>query len=177
MMMSLVIIETVSEKPLTDELLDAATQVIAPCIEARNGTWRYSMLSSDRHRMICIYDAPDAESIRDAYRRGGLAPSRAWAGYVVEPEGTPPTWNKSTLKIQESTYPTGLTDEQCSQEQQHLLPYYAEYGVEWIRSYVSLDRTRMLCELNAPDAEVIRQAHLKFGFSCDRIWPAQAFGP
>ncbi|MDX2272787.1 MAG: DUF4242 domain-containing protein [Cyanobacteriota bacterium] len=177
-MVSLVIVETVTEQILTDELLASADRQITPCIQARNATWRYSLLSSDRHRMICIYDAPDAESIRDAYRRGGLASSRAWAGYVIQPEGTTlPTWNESTLKIQESTYPTGLTDEQCNKERQHLLPCYAEYGVEWIRSYVSLDTTRVLCELNAPDAEVIRHAHRRFGFPCDRVWSAQVFGP
>lgn len=175
--MALILIETVAKQPLTHEVLEFADQQITPCVQARNGRWRYSLLSSDRHRMICVYDAPDAESIRDAYRRGGFAYSRAWAGYVVQPEGTPPTWNESLLKVQEGTYPTGFTDEQCNQERQHLLPCYAEYGVEWIRSYVSLDRTRVICELNAPDAEVIRYAHRKFGFSLDRVWSAQIFCP
>jgi Protein of unknown function (DUF4242) len=147
--MSLVVIETITEHPLTDEILQAADQQIAPCIQARNGTWRYSLLSSDRRRLICIYDAPDTESVRDAYRKGGFTPSRAWAGSIVEPEGAAPTWNPSILKIQEGTYSTGLTDEQCSTERQHLLPYYAERSVEWIRSYVSFDRTRVICELNA----------------------------
>jgi Protein of unknown function (DUF4242) len=174
---SLVIIETMTEQPLTDEILHAADQQISPCIQARNGTWRYSLLSSDRHRLICVYDAPDAESVRDAYRKGGLTSSRAWAGSVVEPEGVAPVWNPSILKIQESTYPNGFTDEQCSTEKQHLLPCYAERGVEWIRSYVSLDRTRVICELNAPDAEVVRQSHRQFGFPFDRVWSAQVLSP
>ncbi|MGK7899743.1 MAG: nickel-binding protein, partial [Xenococcus sp. (in: cyanobacteria)] len=41
------------------------------CIAEHNGTWKYSLLSNDRHQMICIFEAPDVESMRESYQRGG----------------------------------------------------------------------------------------------------------
>jgi Protein of unknown function (DUF4242) len=171
--MSLIIVETATEQPLSDQLLHDAHEQIMPCLQVRNATWHYSLLSSDRHRLICALDAPDAESVREAYRQGGWTSSRVWTGQIIQPEGSPPQWNAAKLKVLESTYPNGLSDEQCHHERQHLLPCYAEHGIEWIRSYVSLDRTRVICELNAPDAEVLREANRKFGFPFDRVWSAQ----
>lgn len=174
--MSLVIVETVAEQPLTDEVLDAATQYIAPCVQARNGAWLYSLLSSDRHRMICIYDAPDAESIRDAYRRGGLASSRAWAGYVVEPEGIAPQRNVASLIVFEGTYPP-LSDDDWNESSSKILSCYAERGIEWIQTYLSLDRTRMVCELNAPDLESVREVQRRLNIPFDRVWSARVLSP
>ena len=45
----------------------------------------------------------------------------------------------------------------------------------WRRTYLSADRRRMTCELEAPDAEAVteacRSAHVPF----DRAWAAQVF--
>lgn len=38
-----------------------------------------SYLSADRRRMACLYQAPDAESVRLAQREAGLPADRAWA--------------------------------------------------------------------------------------------------
>ena len=34
--------------------------------------WLYSFLSADKRKSYCLYEAPDAESIREAARRAGL---------------------------------------------------------------------------------------------------------
>jgi Protein of unknown function (DUF4242) len=39
------------------------------------------------------------------------------------------------------------------------------------------DRTRVVCELNAPDAEVIREVHRKFDIPFDRTWSAMVLKP
>lgn len=173
--MSLIIVETVTEQPLTDERLDAVSQSIAPCVEARNGTWRYSLLSGDRHRMICIYDAPDAESMRDAHRRGGLAPKRVWAGNIIQPEGTPPQ-QPTLLTVFEGTYPP-LSDDEWDESSSKILSCYEERGIEWIQTYLSLDRTRMICELNAPDLESVREVQRRLNIPFDHVWSAQVFCP
>jgi Protein of unknown function (DUF4242) len=43
--------------------------------------------------------------------------------------------------------------------------------------YVSRDRTHVVCELNSPDAEIIRTTHRRFDIPCDRIWPAMVIKP
>jgi Protein of unknown function (DUF4242) len=169
--MSLIIVETTAEQPLTPDLLNEAHERVSPCLEARNVTWRYSLLSSDRHRMICTFDAPDAESVRDAYRKGGVISSRTWAGMLINPDEIQPPPNAALLKVVELTYPP-LSEAEWNEVNSQTLRWYAERGIEWIRSYLSLDRTRLVSELNAPDLESIHEAEGKLGISFDRVWSA-----
>lgn len=171
--MALIVVETVVEQPLTDEALQEADSRALPCLQARNARWCYSLLSSNRQRMICTFEAPDVESVRVAYRKARVEFNRMWAAEMLVPEGATPMWNEPALKVLESSYPDGLTDQQWQEASQLMLPCYAERKIEWLRSYVSLDRTRVVCEFNAPDAEVIREAHHKFGVAFDRVWSAQ----
>ncbi|XHX77631.1 MAG: nickel-binding protein [Stenomitos frigidus ULC029] len=74
--MSLIIVETNAEQPLTTEVLNAIAQRVSPCLKERDVKWRFSLLSSDRYCMLCTYEAPDAESVREAYRKGRRHSSR-----------------------------------------------------------------------------------------------------
>jgi hypothetical protein len=44
------------------------------------------------------------------------------------------------------------------------------HGVRFLRTYVSSDRTRLLCLYEAPDAESVRIAQRTIGMPFDRIW-------
>lgn len=173
--MSLIKVETTSDRPITAEML-ADTRVL-DCLGARNGKWRYSLLSADRDRMICTFEAPDAESVRQAYRQADVGFSKVWTAQVIEPEGVPPVWNEQILKVWEGSYPNGFTDEEWKEAQRLILPCYQERGIEWVCCYASLDKTRVVCELNAPDAEVIREAHRKAGIPFDCVWSAEVLKP
>lgn len=175
--MTLVIVETLANVLLEPEKLDDAHRQTLDCLAARHCKWRYSLLSSDRQRMICTFEAPDAESVRESYRRGGTFFSCIWAGEKITPEGIPPLPNESTLKVLEGTYPDGFTWDQWDEANAYVLPCYAERHAEWVQSYVSSDRTRTICEINAPDAEVIREANRRFGIPFDRVWSATLIKP
>ena len=173
--MSSIKVETTTDRPITAEML-ADTRVL-DCLEVRNAKWRYSLLSADRHCMICTFEAPDAESVRQAYRQADVGFSKIWTAQVIEPEGVPPVWNEPILKVLEGSYPDGFTDEEWNEAQRLILPCYEERGIEWVRSYTSLDKTRVVCELNAPHAQVIREAHGKAGIPFDRVWCAEVLKP
>jgi hypothetical protein len=49
------------------------------------------------------------------------------------------------------------------------------FGARWMRSYVSLDRLRMVCEFEAPDAESVRTAYHTAGVHFDRVWTANVY--
>ena len=175
--MSLVIVETLADEPLyPDQPTDTDYRVLN-CLAERSGTWRYSLLSSDRLRMICTFDAPDAEAVRQSYHRGGGAFNRIWAGELVVPEGDGLERQGDRLHVVESVFPKELTDEDWQQMNRQMLPCFAERGVELVQSYLSRDRKRMICELNAPDAEVIREAHRKVGVPFERVWAGRAIEP
>jgi hypothetical protein len=54
-------------------------QVDMGCFQLHRVRLVRSHLSMDGLRMICLYQAPDAESVRLAQRRAGLPPDRVWA--------------------------------------------------------------------------------------------------
>lgn len=172
--MSLVIVETTTDQPITAEML-GDSRVLA-CLEARNGKWRYSLLSADRQRMICTFDAPDAESVRESYRKAGTEFARMWPAEMRTPSAGEPEWKETALTVFEGTYPR-LTEDEWNEVNRAILTSYAEHGVEWVRSYVSMDGTRVISELNAPDAELIREAYGKFGIAVDRVWRAEVLKP
>ena len=99
--MSLLKVETTTNRLITAEML-ADTRVL-DCLEVRNGKWRYSLLSADRHRMICTFEAPDAESVRQAYHQADVGFSKVWTAQVIEPEGVPPVGNEPILKVLEGS--------------------------------------------------------------------------
>ncbi|NJL49908.1 MAG: DUF4242 domain-containing protein [Leptolyngbyaceae cyanobacterium SM2_5_2] len=170
--MALILVETLSDAPLTPENPTDTDFRVLQCLTERAATWRYSLLSSDRHRMICTFYAPDAESVRESYRRAGGVFNSIWTATMIQPEGEQPQHREGYLKVFQGTYPQGFTEEQWDEANRHLLPCYAERGVEWVQSYLSLDRTRVTCELNAPDADIIREAHRRFDIPFDCVWSA-----
>jgi hypothetical protein len=176
--MSLIVIETVREgRLITDGFLYDSAEPLLSCLAARDAHWQYSLLATDRTRMLCIYDAPDLSAVQDSYRKTNVEFSRMWVADHRTPIENPPLRNESILKVFESTYPEGFTDSQWDEASRQLLPCYTLEGIEWVQTYISRDRTRMACELNAPDAEVIREAHRRFNLPFDRVWAAMVLKP
>ena len=50
-----------------------------------NVTWIHSYVSSDRHRMVCIYDAPSPEAIRRTAQRNNLPVDRITKVRLLDP--------------------------------------------------------------------------------------------
>ena len=82
--MPYVIVERTFTSPPSDEDLTAAALREKPCLDIYGVAWRRSIVSADRLRMICHYEAPDAESVRKVQREAGNPFERVWAGNVIE---------------------------------------------------------------------------------------------
>lgn len=174
--MSLVISENFADQPVTERMFYTAQQQLTPCLQVRDAKWRYSLLSSDCRRWICTYHAPDAESVRDAYRRGGYVVRRAWAGDLIQPEHKQPI-SEAGLRIVLEGTDTYLGEEKLNSTRNEILRWTAEHGIEWICSYLSYDRTRFISELIAPNLEVVREVQQKLKISDSRVWSAQVLSP
>src|ERR1700722_5566789 len=87
--MARVLVEQVFTEPLTDERYMASAERLDPCLEVRRGAWRRSSLSLDRLRLVCEFEAPDAESVREALRNAGIAYERVWSANVFAVEDYP----------------------------------------------------------------------------------------
>ena len=84
--MAKVILEQSFEQPISDEELGRFAARLDPCLDVRNGGWVRSYVSKDRKRCVCEFEAPDAESVRDALRSADVPFDRVWSAdlYVVE---------------------------------------------------------------------------------------------
>ena len=51
-------------------------------------------------------------------------------------------------------------------------PCLDTYRVRHLRTYVSLDGTRLICEYEAPDAESVRAVNNRLRLPYERIWTA-----
>jgi hypothetical protein len=163
---SIVIVETVVEQPITDEYLHEADRVALPCFQAHNVTWRYSLLSHDRLRMICTFDAPDAGTVRNSYAKLGQGHRPIWTGELLQPEIIPV--NAIELYVMEIPNPSIHTHQQCLQA-------CTEIGMQCLRAYQSLDRTRLIYELRGSNANSLEDKQ-RFA-ATTRTWSAQRLQP
>jgi hypothetical protein len=171
--MSLVIVKTVAEQPMTDANLEEMDRLGLPCLQAHGVTWRYSLLSCDRCQMICTFDAPDAGSVRNAYAKLGVRKRAIWAGELIQPEGAlPHSAERSVIEVQ------FLSETDWNEVQQALSQCCRALGMNWLRSYLSLDRTRVVYELDGSAVESFQEVHHKLGLPQDNsIWSAQLLQP
>ena len=56
---------------------------VGPCFEIRRITWQRTYFSRDRMRTICLYQAPDASTVRDVHDQEGVPYERIWSASEV----------------------------------------------------------------------------------------------
>jgi hypothetical protein len=84
-----VIVERTFDPPLTVQELEATERRMAPCRELYGVEWICSFWSSDRRRMICEYEAADAESVRAVQREARAIFDRIWTAEPLVPTPQP----------------------------------------------------------------------------------------
>jgi hypothetical protein len=82
--MGLVVVERSFEHPPSDADLDVVAERMKQCKEIRSITWKRSVLSRDRRRMICEFEAPDAETVRRVQLEAGAPFDRVWSAEAHE---------------------------------------------------------------------------------------------
>jgi hypothetical protein len=171
---SLVIVETLAEQPITDEYLHEADRVALPCFQTHNVTWRYSLLSHDRLRMLCTFDAPDAGSVRDSYAKLGVDNRLIWSGALIAINPASP--QATALYVMEGRYPA-LSETDWQDIRDQVSQCCVASGITWLRSYLSLDRTRVIYEFDAPDPASLQLLQRPVDRAVHRIWAAQRLLP
>jgi hypothetical protein len=83
--MEKVIVERTFEEPVEFDDLQAMEGRFSWCLEQHRIKFLRSYFSSDRKRMICVYEAPDAEAVRTANRTADLPFDRIWTASVHGP--------------------------------------------------------------------------------------------
>ena len=82
--MARIVVERSFETPQSDADMQAVADQERPCLAAYEVAWKRSLISADRKRMVCEYEAADAETLRRIQREAGAQFDRVWVGDVIE---------------------------------------------------------------------------------------------
>jgi uncharacterized protein DUF4242 len=82
--MPFVIVEYDYDPPVTDEQLQRISTAFAPCAAVRRIRKLRSIISADRRRGYCEFEAADVETVREAFRSAGIAFRSAWAAELYD---------------------------------------------------------------------------------------------
>ncbi len=74
-----VVVERSFEAPEHMQRLQAMEDAAAWCLDLHNVVFLRSFFASDRRRMLCLYQAPDAESVRLTQRQAQMPFDDIWA--------------------------------------------------------------------------------------------------
>lgn len=87
--METVVVERLLSEPRAFESLDAVQRRASACFNLRGVRPVRSYFSRDGRRLICIYEAPDAEAVRQANRAAGLDFDNVWTAQEFMPSSAP----------------------------------------------------------------------------------------
>jgi hypothetical protein len=79
-----IVVERSFDTPQSDADMKLVADRERPCLAAHEAKWTRSVLSTDRQRMVCEYEAADAETLRRIQREAGAQFDRIWVGEVIE---------------------------------------------------------------------------------------------
>jgi hypothetical protein len=82
--MSRIVVERNFETPQSDTDMQAVADRERPCLAAYKAEWKRSLISADRKRLVCEYEAADAETMRRIQREAGAQFDRVWVADVIE---------------------------------------------------------------------------------------------
>ncbi len=84
-----VVVEYEFDPPMTEEGLRQLGLALGPCVAVRRIVRLRSVLSDDGRRGYCELEAPDAETVREAYRSARVSFRSVWVARLFD--GRPPT--------------------------------------------------------------------------------------
>ena len=82
--MAIVMVERKFDEANSFDDLQAQEDSFAWCAEQHQVTFIRSYFSKDRKRMICEYEAPDAEAVRKLQRTASMPFERIWTATVFD---------------------------------------------------------------------------------------------
>jgi hypothetical protein len=81
-----VLVERKFESPVKLEEIQSLEDAGSWCLRTHRVKFARTFFSADRKRMLCLYEAPDAEAVRLAQREAGMPFDRVWAFERIGPD-------------------------------------------------------------------------------------------
>lgn len=173
--MAWVVRELSIDRPITlKDIQDALTRM-ALCSDINEVALRHSYLTRGGEKLICIFEAEDAEAVRRVTRQLGFDTRGIWPATMHGPDTSSEqihVGDGATTVLVERSF-ARATKFSDVQDQESAAAWCLEaYDVRFLRSYFSLDQQRMLCLYQAPDAEAVRHAQKMAKMMFSAVWPS-----
>lgn len=127
-----------------------------------------TFVSLDRREVVSLYEAPDADAVRELHHTAGVVYQRLWPALSFVADESP----SATPIIVERELPPEMTMEEIDRRMAAGEGCLRSNRVRLLRSQIGFDQGRMLCVFEAPDAESVRHANRQLGLPVSRVWAA-----
>jgi hypothetical protein len=176
-----VLVEREFPEPVEFDAIQAVEERGAWCLRTHRVTFVRTWFSRDRRRMVCLYEAPDAESVRLAQSKAGMPVTRVWAAVRIPPSpgqaGSEEAGGIGELVVVERSFERPWSLEAIGETFTHVLPCLIRHDVRYGGGFLSQDGRRMICVFHAVDAESVRHSNRSAGIPFDRAWTAALHEP
>jgi hypothetical protein len=146
------------------------------CFGLYNIDWKESFLSDGGRRMVCHFEAPDAEAVRTALSVN----QQTYESVCPATEHLGPDNGDGNVLV-ERYFDSPTTVETLQALEDKGAWCLEAHGVVFVRTLFSRDQKKMFCLYRAADAESVRLAQRQAGMPVTRVWsydhltPAQLF--
>jgi len=178
--MGVVIIEQEFSTPVTADGIIRPAERTRSCMELYGVQPQRHYLARGGLHCVCVFDAPDAEAIRSAFRTAeAAAPKAIWAATIhpgADDDVTqaPVLCNPAhTFAIVERTFAGPVSYAEVKVAEEVGTHSSNQREVRFLRSYFSSSRKRMICVYEAPDVEAVRAVNHHAGLPFERAWGAE----
>jgi Nickel responsive protein SCO4226-like len=170
--LELVLVERRFEQPVEFGDIKSLAAAGSRCFEAHDVRFLKSFFSRDGRRMLCLYEAPDAEAVRIAENQAKVPYERAWSCTNLRTDRPLNKTSDWECVVAESRFSEKITPEFVALARQQSAWCLELHRAEYIESFLGTDGLRMVCIFRAPDAEAVRRASQQGGMPYAEIWTA-----
>ena len=169
-----VIVERTFETPVELAEVQSLEDRGAWCLQTHHVRFLRTWFARDRRRMICLYEAPDAESVRIAQRDAGMPVDRVWTGTrnPVPADWPGPGPGPQEHVVVERTFDDPITPDRIARLFAAGGECMPRHKVAYEGGFYALNGHRMMCVFIAPDAESVRIVNRQSGAPFVRAWTA-----
>lgn len=175
--MALVLVERHFDEPVNFEDIQRLEDEGAWCLENHKVRFIKTFFSRDHRRMICLYEAPDAESVRLAEDQARVPYDKAWTCMHIAPPSQPERTGGPEIVVVERSFPAPATLDFISNALQRAGWCMDLHQAALVESFLGANGLKMICVFRAPDAESVRIANKQGGVPFMEVWTASVHTP
>jgi hypothetical protein len=167
------------EPPVTVADVQQMAAHAGACFNLHRVDWVQSFLAAEGTRMLCWYQAPDAESVRIALRQLGSDVRAAWSARLIRAtdEATDPFPAAAGNVVAEFRFDPPLEANAAALQGAIGADALAPHGVRFLGGFMSTSGQHAACIYRAADVGVVRTALLAAGASPAAVWTCVPLTP